>query len=70
MTQYWAAVQTRQVGQLGRVRLVASHQKKDRSDEPRFYVCNYLKWELSYLLGRRRLRWPVETSEDNKIILV
>jgi hypothetical protein len=67
MTQYWAAAQTRQVGQLGRVRLVASHQKKDRSDEPRFYVCNYLQWELSYLLGRRRLRWPVETSyEDTK----
>jgi hypothetical protein len=67
MTRYWAAAQTRQVGQLGRVRLVASHQEKDRSDEPRFYVCNYLQWELSYLLGRRRLRWPVETSyEDTK----
>jgi hypothetical protein len=67
MTQSWAAAQTRQVGQLGRVRLVASHQQKDRSDEPRFYVCNYLQWELSYLLGRRRLRWPVETSyEDTK----
>jgi hypothetical protein len=62
MTQYWATAQTRQVGQLGRVRLVASHEEKDRSDRPRFYVCNYLQWELSYLLGRRRLRWPVETS--------
>ena len=67
MEHYWAAAETRQVGQLGRVRLVASHKEKDRSDEPRFYVCNYLQWELSYLLGRRRLRWPVETSyEDTK----
>lgn len=64
MTQYWAAAQSRQVGQLGRVRLVASHEQKDRSDDPRFYVCNYLQWELSYLLGRRRLRWPVETSYE------
>jgi DDE superfamily endonuclease len=67
MEKYWAAAETRQVDQLGRVRLVASHKEKDRSDEPRFYVCNYLQWELSYLLGRRRLRWPVETSyEDTK----
>lgn len=67
MEKYWAAAETRQVGQLGRVRLVASHQKEDRSDEPRFYVCNHLPWELSYLLGRRQLRWPVETSyEDTK----
>jgi hypothetical protein len=67
MTKYWAAAQTQQVDQLGRVRLVASHQKEDRSDDPRFYVCNYLQWELSYLLGRRNLRWPVETSyEDTK----
>ena len=67
MEKYWAAAETRQVGQLGRVRLVASHQKEDRSDEPRFYVCNHLQWELSYLLGRRQLRWPVETSyEDTK----
>lgn len=67
MEKYWATAQTQQVGQLGRVRLVASHQEKDRSDEPRFYVCNYLQWELSYLLGRRCLRWPVETSyEDTK----
>lgn len=56
MEKYWAAAETRQVGQLGRVRLVASHQKEDRSDEPRFYVCNHLQWELSYLLGRRQLR--------------
>lgn len=67
MERYWAAAQTRQVDQLGRVRLVASHKKEDRSDEPRFYVCNYLRWELSYLLGRRQLRWPIEPSyEDTK----
>jgi hypothetical protein len=67
MEKYWATAQTQPVGQLGRVRLVASHQEQDRSDEPRFYVCNYLQWELSYLLGRRCLRWPVETSyEDTK----
>jgi hypothetical protein len=67
MEKYWAAAETRQVGQWGRVRLVASHQKEDRSDEPRFYGCNYLPWELSYRLGRRQLRWPVETSyEDTK----
>jgi len=67
MEQYWAAAETQQVDQLGRVRLVASHKEKDRSDTPRFYVCNYLQWELSYLLGRRQLRWPVETSyEDTK----
>lgn len=67
MEKYWATATTQQVGQLGRVRLVASHRKEDRSDEPRFYVCNYLQWELSYLLGRRNLRWPVETSyEDTK----
>jgi hypothetical protein len=67
MEKYWAAAETRQVDQLGRVRLVASHQTADRSDEPRFYVSNYLQWELSYLLGRRRLRWPIETSyEDTK----
>lgn len=67
MEHYWAAAETRQVGQLGRVRLVASHKKEDRSDEPRFYVCNHLRWELSYLLGRRQLRWPVEPSyEDTK----
>lgn len=67
MTKYWAAASTHQVDQLGRVRLVASHTEEDRSDEPRFYVCNYLHWESSYLLGRRQLRWPVETSyEDTK----
>jgi len=67
MEKYWAAASTQQVGQLGRVRLVASHKQEDLSDEPRFYVCNYLQWELSYLLGRRALRWPVETSyEDTK----
>jgi hypothetical protein len=67
MERYWAAAETRQVDQLGRVRLVASHQTEDRSDPPRFYVSNYLQWELSYLLGRRRLRWPIETSyEDTK----
>ena len=67
MEHYWAAAETRPVGQLGRVRLVASHKKEDRSDEPRFYVCNYLQWELSYLLGRRQLRWPIEPSyEDTK----
>jgi len=67
MEQYWATAQTQRVDQLGRVRLVASHKEKDRSDEPRFDVCNYLQWELSYLLGRRCLRWPVETSyEDTK----
>lgn len=67
MEKYWATAQTQPVDQLGRVRLVASHQEKDRSDEPRFFGCNYLPWELSYLLGRRCLRWPVETSyEDTK----
>ena len=40
MEQYWAAAATQQVDQLGRVRLVASHKEKDRSDAPRFYVCN------------------------------
>ena len=67
MERYWAAAETRQVDQLGRVRLVASHKKEDRSDQARFYVCNHLRWELSYLLGRRQLRWPVEPSyEDTK----
>lgn len=64
LRKYWAAAQTRQVGQLGRVRLVASHQEEDRADEARFYVTNYLQWELSYLLGRRCLRWPIETSYE------
>ena len=67
LEKYWAAAQTQQVDQLGRVRLVASHKEQDRSDKPRFFVCNYLQWELSYLLGRRQLRWPVETGyEDTK----
>lgn len=67
MERYWAAAETQQVDQLGRVRLVASHKKEDRSDQARFYVCNHLRWELSYLLGRRQLRWPVEPSyEDTK----
>lgn len=65
MEKYWAAAQTQEVGQLGRVRLVASHKEEDLSDEPQFYVCNYLQWELSYLLGRRQLRWPVETCYEN-----
>lgn len=43
MERYWAAASTRQVDQLGRVRWVASHKTEDRSDEPRFYVCNYLQ---------------------------
>ena len=65
--KYYAVAQTREVEQLGRVRLVASHKKQDLSDDPRFYVCNELQWDLSYLLGRRQLRWPVETSyEDTK----
>ncbi len=65
--KYYAVAETREVEQLGRVRLVASHKEKDRADEPRFYVCNELHWDLSYLLGRRQLRWPVETSyEDTK----
>jgi len=67
MEKYWAAAETRQVNQLGKVRLVASHQREDRSDEPRFYVSNYLQWELSYLLRLRRMRWPIESSyEDTK----
>lgn len=67
MEHYWAAAATGQVDQLGRVRWVASHKKEDRSDAPRFYVCNYLGWELSYRLGRRPLRWPIESSyEDTK----
>jgi hypothetical protein len=62
-----AAAETRQVDQLGRVRLVASPQEKDRSDEPRLYVCNYLQWELRYRLRRRPWRWPIEPSyEDTK----
>jgi len=65
--KYWAAAETRQVDQLGKVRLVASHKEEDRSDEPRFYVSNYLQWELSYVLRLRRMRWPIETSyEDTK----
>jgi len=65
--QYWAAAQTAQVDQLGRVRLVVSHRTEDRSDEPRFYVSNYLQWEESYLLKLRRMRWPIESSyEDTK----
>jgi hypothetical protein len=67
MERYWAAAETRQVDQLGRVRLVASHKQEDRADEARFYVGNHRRWELSYLLGRRQLRWPVEPSyEDTK----
>jgi hypothetical protein len=61
----WAAASTLQIAQLGRVRLVAAHIEEDRDDEPRFYVCNYLQLDLSYLLGQRKLRWPVETCYDD-----
>jgi DDE superfamily endonuclease len=62
---YWAGSWVAQVGKLGRVRLVASHKEKDRSDKPKFYVASKLTWERTHILQRRRRRWTVETAYED-----
>ncbi len=62
---YWAGSWVAQVGKLGRVRLVASYKKEDRSDNPKFFTASKLTWERKHILQRRRRRWTVETSYED-----
>lgn len=62
---YWAGSWVVQVGKLGRVRLVASYKKEDRSDNPKFFTASKLTWERKHILQRRRRRWTVETSYED-----
>lgn len=63
--RYWAGSWVASVGQLGRVRLVASYKEQDRSDKPKFYVTGRLTWERQHILQRRRRRWTVETAYED-----
>ena len=63
--RYWAGSWVALVGKLGRVRLVASYQEKDRSDNPKFYVTGKLTWECKHILQQRRRRWAVETAYED-----
>lgn len=62
---YYAASWVAKVGKLGRVRLVASHKQKDRTDEAKFFVTNHLTWEKKHILSVRRRRWTIETSYED-----
>jgi hypothetical protein len=63
---YWAGTWVAQVGKLGRVRLVASYKKEDRSDTPKFLLtASQLVWERQHILERRRRRWTIETSYED-----
>lgn len=53
---YWAGSWVAQVGKLGRVRVVASYKREDRSDNPKFFLANNLTWERKHILQRRRRR--------------
>jgi len=62
---YWAGSWVAQIGKLGRVRLVASYQQKDRGDTPKLYVSGKLTWEKKHILQRRRRRWTIETAYED-----
>ena len=62
---YYAGSWVASVGKLGRVRLVASYQKEDRSDKPKFFPASKLTWELKHILQRRRRRWTRETAYED-----
>ncbi|MFN0123078.1 MAG: transposase [Blastocatellia bacterium] len=53
------------IGKLGRVRLVASYKKADRTDKPKFFPASKLTWECKHILQRRRRRWTVETAYED-----
>ncbi len=45
---YYAGSWVAPVGKLGRVRLVASYKKEDRSDKPKFFPASKLTWERQH----------------------
>lgn len=57
----WCYYKTVTMVNQGRVRIVASHQKEDLSDEVHFFATSGTDWPASKILNTYQCRWCIET---------
>lgn len=60
-SKYWAYYKTVKMNNQGRVRIVATHQKEDLSDEANFFATSGKDWPASKILNIYLCRWSIET---------